>query len=225
MSGGDRFAVALVREQFDEPGFVLDFLVQDSRRHVVGARVFAEGHVADFTPAADGAALRLQQQRKNVHDCRWIGQLCGFTSCLIVERRQIVRQFAAKFINTGNDELPVGAIFEPRIFADLFVVLVSGQMHAQNCVVVVGAGELSCRIGNEHLDQLFNIHAARAYDLNANAGSHVALFDDSAFCHIFPPARRLRAARAIGLIYRCYICYRQNTSVPHVETRQVASLL
>src|SRR5205823_8305471 len=67
VAGGDALAVALVCQQFDEPGFVFDFFVQNARSHIVGARIFAEGHVADLDPTTDGAAFRLQEERENVY--------------------------------------------------------------------------------------------------------------------------------------------------------------
>src|SRR5438874_90377 len=51
----------LGREQLDEPGLVLDLLVQDARRHVVRARVLPEREVADLRPAPDRAPLRLEE--------------------------------------------------------------------------------------------------------------------------------------------------------------------
>ena len=106
---------------------------------------------------------------------------------------QVIGQFAAQLVNAGNDQLPVSAIFKARIFADLFVILVSRQMHAQNRVVVVGAGEFCRGIRDQHLDQFVHIHATRAYDFHTDALANVAVFDDCAFCHNFPPQRRLRA--------------------------------
>src|SRR5437899_2764153 len=80
--GRNRFAIALVRQQLDEPGFVLHFLIQNSRGHVVRARIFAEGHIADLAPAANRATLRFQQKRENVYYRGWIGKLCGLASSL-----------------------------------------------------------------------------------------------------------------------------------------------
>src|SRR5690348_14645986 len=57
VSRRDRLPVALKRQQLDEPGFVLDFLVEDAGRHVIGPGILAEGHVADLDPGADGAAF------------------------------------------------------------------------------------------------------------------------------------------------------------------------
>src|SRR5438445_12877939 len=62
VSAGDALAVALVRQQLDEPSLVFHFFVQNARGKVVRARIFAESHVAHRAPTADGAALRLQQQ-------------------------------------------------------------------------------------------------------------------------------------------------------------------
>ena len=59
VSGRDGFAIAFHAQQLDEPGFVLDFFVQDAGCHVIRPRIFAEGHVAHRAPASDGAALGL----------------------------------------------------------------------------------------------------------------------------------------------------------------------
>src|SRR5262249_58077782 len=68
--------VALLAEQLDEPGLVLDLLVEDAGGHVVGARVLAEGQVADLAPGADGAALRLQQHGQDLGGGR-VGRQVG----------------------------------------------------------------------------------------------------------------------------------------------------
>src|SRR5438477_11748608 len=47
--------IALPSQQFNEPGFVFHFFVQDARGHVIGPRVLAEGHVAHRRPAPDSA--------------------------------------------------------------------------------------------------------------------------------------------------------------------------
>src|SRR5687768_14995066 len=46
-------AVTLLREQLDEPRFVLDLLVQDPLRHVVCAVVLGECEIADLRPRAN----------------------------------------------------------------------------------------------------------------------------------------------------------------------------
>src|SRR5947208_1350920 len=61
MAGRADLPVALLAQQFDEPGLVLHLLLENARGHVIGARVLAQGEVADLAPGADGAALRLQQ--------------------------------------------------------------------------------------------------------------------------------------------------------------------
>src|ERR1700686_4096045 len=72
VAGGNALAVALMRQQLDEPGLVLDLFVQDTRGHIVGARIFAEGQIADLDPAADGAALGFKQQRQDIDHGRRI---------------------------------------------------------------------------------------------------------------------------------------------------------
>src|SRR5207245_174050 len=88
--GGNTLPITFVGQQLDEPGFVFNLFVENARSHVISAWIFAESHVADFDPAADRTALRLQKQSKNVYGGRRIGQLRGFASRLIVERRKIV---------------------------------------------------------------------------------------------------------------------------------------
>src|SRR6266550_2642821 len=86
--------IALPSQQFNEPGFVFHFFVQDARRHVIGSRVLSESHVAHCRPAPDSAPFRLQQQSKNIGRGWRIGQLRRRASRLVVERRQIVGQLA-----------------------------------------------------------------------------------------------------------------------------------
>ena len=94
MAAGYGLPIALKGEQFDEPGFVLNFFVQDSRSQIVGARVFpkscrrfrssCESRIARtragvarcFLPWADRATW----QRGNPPDCetwadRWAARL------------------------------------------------------------------------------------------------------------------------------------------------------
>ena len=110
-----------------------------------------------------------------------------------MECGQIVGQFAAEFVNARDDQFPVGAIFQAGILANFFVVFVPGQVHTQNCVVVIGAGELCGCIRDQHLDQFIDIDTACAYYLHADARGNIAVFDDCAFSHNFPPHKRLKA--------------------------------
>ena len=50
----------------------------------------------------------------------------------------------------------------------------AGEIHAQDGVVVIGAGELGRRVGNQHLDQFLYIHTAGADDFDANALRDIA---------------------------------------------------
>src|SRR5260370_31028342 len=68
--GGAHGVIAFLAQQFDEPGLVLHFFVENAGRHVVGAWVLAEGQVADLAPGADGAAFRLQKHGEYVRR-RW----------------------------------------------------------------------------------------------------------------------------------------------------------
>src|SRR5260370_9240867 len=68
----------------------------------------------------------------------------------------------------------MGSIFQPRIFADFFIVLVPGKVHAQDGVVVVCAGKFRRGLGDEHLDELVDIHATSANNLDANTLRHIA---------------------------------------------------
>ena len=94
-----------------------------------------------------------------------------------MKRREIVRQFATQLINTGHDQLPMSAILQPCILANLFVVLVACEMHSQNRVIVIGTGEFRCRIRNQHLDQLFHVDASRTDYFDSDPLSDVAMFD------------------------------------------------
>src|SRR5437870_883600 len=77
-----------------------------------------------------------------------------------MESLEIVGKLPAELIDSRNNEFPMGAVFQSRILANLFVVFVTCQMHAQNRVVVVGAGKLGRRIGDEHLDEFLYVGAA-----------------------------------------------------------------
>src|SRR6185312_11533869 len=57
VTGRNRFAVALVRQQLNEPSLVLDFFIQNTSRHVIRTWILTESHVADLAPTANGATL------------------------------------------------------------------------------------------------------------------------------------------------------------------------
>ena len=59
MARWDGLAVSFVGQQFDEPGFVLDFLVQNGGANGIGARVLALGELAEVGIAADRAPFGL----------------------------------------------------------------------------------------------------------------------------------------------------------------------
>jgi hypothetical protein len=58
-----------------------------------------------------------------------------------VKSWQIIGQFTTQFINPRDDQLPMGTVLKSRILADLLVVLIPGEMHSENRVVVIGAGK------------------------------------------------------------------------------------
>src|SRR5437588_107416 len=98
---GPDLVVALLAQQLDEPGLVLDLLVEDARRHVVGARVLAEGQVAHLAPGADGAALRLQQHRQDLGRRR-VGRQVGVGAAGPVgELADVARDRAAQPVDAG----------------------------------------------------------------------------------------------------------------------------
>src|SRR5438105_11125353 len=66
VSAGNALAVALVRQQLDEPSLMLHFFVENARRQVICPRILAESHVAHRAPTANSAALRLQQQGQDI---------------------------------------------------------------------------------------------------------------------------------------------------------------
>src|SRR5206468_5517417 len=96
------------------------------------------------------------------------------TASLVMKLWKAIRQVSAQFINTWNNQFPMGAVFQPRVLTDFLVVLKSSQVHAKNRVVVICAGKLSRSVGNQHLDQLLYVYAASADDLNTDALRHVA---------------------------------------------------
>src|SRR5205807_5078250 len=157
---GADLAVALLAQQLDEPGLVLDLLVEDARGHVVGPRVLAEGQVADLAPGADGAALGLQQHGQDLGRRGVAGQVGVGTAGAVGEVADVPGNAAAQLVDAGRDQLEVGPVFQPGVLADLLVVLVAGQKHAQDGVVVV-RGELGPGGVDELPDQLFHVDAAR----------------------------------------------------------------
>src|SRR5262249_40014342 len=98
--------------------------------------------------------------------------------CLIVKGRKVVGQFSTEFVDAGHDQFPVGAVFQTCVFADLLVVLVTGKVHAKDRVVVVGAGKFGGGIGDQHLDQLFDVNPTLADNLYANSLRDVSILDD-----------------------------------------------
>ena len=81
----------------------------------------------------------------------------------------------------------LGAVFQARVLADLLVVLVAGEVHAQDGVVVVGAGELRGRVGDQHLHQLAHVHAARSDHFHAHATFDVTGLYRVFLGHSLPP--------------------------------------
>jgi len=59
-------AVTLLAQEFDEPGSVLDLLIENTGGHVERSRVLAECEIADLAPAANGALFRLQWHGQNL---------------------------------------------------------------------------------------------------------------------------------------------------------------
>src|SRR5947199_217425 len=53
MPGWDRFPVTFMRQQFNKPGLVFNFFVEDAGSQVVGPRILAKGHIADRAPTSD----------------------------------------------------------------------------------------------------------------------------------------------------------------------------
>src|SRR6185312_238425 len=47
VSRRNRLPIALMRQQLNKPCLVFDLFVQDARSHIVGARIFSKGHIAD----------------------------------------------------------------------------------------------------------------------------------------------------------------------------------
>ena len=91
----------------------------------------------------------------------------------------VVRDRAAKLVDPRSDQLEVGAVFQARVLADLLVVLVAGQVHAQDGVVVVG-GELGPRGVDELLDQRIDLDTAGCNGLNPHTLRDVAMRDAAA---------------------------------------------
>src|SRR5579884_1350504 len=61
MAGRDRLSIAFMGQKLDEPGFVLDLFVQNSRGQIVRSRVLPERHIANCLPATNGASFGFEQ--------------------------------------------------------------------------------------------------------------------------------------------------------------------
>src|SRR5205814_9677278 len=124
-----------------------------------GSRVLPQGEVADLGPCANRAPLGLEE---NLEDRRRAGvgkDLVPPSGALTIlgarkvgiratgtigERADVVGNRPAELVDPRRDELEVGPVLQARVLANLLVVLLAGQVHAEDRVVVVG-GELSAR--------------------------------------------------------------------------------
>ena len=77
-----------------------------------------------------------------------------------------------------STELPVSAILEPCVLTNFLVVLVAGEVHAKNRVVVIRTRKLGGGVRDQHLDQFLDINTALTDDLYADALGDVSIFDD-----------------------------------------------
>src|SRR5947199_269034 len=109
-------------------------------------------------PRANGASLCLYEDLQDLrsshvrHDIERITH--GMASILrsrkigigaaspVREGANIIRKRPTQFVNTRCNQLEMGTVLKTRILTNLFVVLMTRQVHAQNRVVIIG-GELS----------------------------------------------------------------------------------
>jgi len=101
-----------------------------------------------------------------------------------LERIKVIREnknvrkiiITTQLVEAGGNQLEVGAILKPGILTNLFVILVPGQVHAQNRVVVVRR-KLGSSGGNQLLDKLLDIDAVLLEHFIAHALARIAWRD------------------------------------------------
>ena len=81
-------------------------------------------------------------------------------------------------MDTWQDELPTGTIFQPRVLADLFAALVSRNVHLKNRVLAVyvlanSAAALAIRM----VSSCFNIDTSRSDHFGPDPPRNVAGYD------------------------------------------------
>jgi hypothetical protein len=115
VAGGNGLAVTFMRQQFDEPRLVLDFLVEDARRQVISTRVLAKRQVAvqddiffPFGPsAAFAAAIAPEQYRL----CRFINSVTFVrwpepkASTRAVQQEHLAQPWLSQQVRKLEDEL------------------------------------------------------------------------------------------------------------------------
>ena len=72
----------------------------------------------------------------------------------------------------------MGAVFEARVLANLFVIFVAGKVHAKNGVVVIGAGKFCGGISNELFNQQIDVNPARLDHFHSDALGNITRFND-----------------------------------------------
>src|SRR3990172_7347635 len=157
-------------QEFREPGFVLDFLVQNGQRQIVRPAILASGQIADVGVPPHGATLRLHKHLKHRLDILWIfGKTGGRTSRDVMERLHIFRQLAAEFVDPRNQSLEVIAILDPCRLRDLLDSLPfqTDQVRPQDRVVVE-CGEFGSGILDKQFHQLIHVDSRLFHHLSCN---------------------------------------------------------
>src|SRR5260370_37524127 len=115
VSGRPNLAVALLAQQLDEPGFMLDFLIENPSGHVVGARILAKGQTADLTPGPNSAAFGLQEHGQDVRRGRIVGKIGVGAAGPIREFANVLGNAAAQLVDSRGDQLEMSAILKSGI--------------------------------------------------------------------------------------------------------------
>jgi LysR substrate binding domain len=148
-------------QKLRKPGLVLDFLVQNSERDIVGPVVFSGRHIADRRVAAVRAPLGLHQDLQHGFDVGGIlGKIGRRTGRNIVKGVRAVGELATQLVEAGHQRLKMVPVFDARIPGDFLQPLAfqADQVNVQDGVIVIG-GEFRGGVSDQHVQQLVHVHA------------------------------------------------------------------
>lgn len=145
--------------EFREPCFVLDLLVQNRQREVVGAMVFPSGVITNCCISRNLTAFRAHRHLKHGVDIRRVlRQVRRRAGRNIVERIHAVGQFSAQFVNAGDQGFKMVAVLDAGVLGDLFqpFTVESDQVDPQNSVVLIG-GQFSGGVTQQHVQKFVHV--------------------------------------------------------------------